>query len=302
MSPGTAGAILLLGCSMGGELFNPGAVELVTLADLTDKAPTELVPQMARSNLIGCSVALVAFWALAVRRERREGQTATEPAADEPTDAEPFRVNLIKAAVPLVPLALLFAAPDFLTLPDAFAEFEGPATILTAMLIGVAAAGATSPHQAGKLSTAFFEGAGFAYTRVISLIVTATLFAEGIKATGLIDRMTARLARLPALAMLLGMALPWSLAWLTGSGIAPAVAVMKAIVPEAASVRIDPIRLGAMTSMAAHYGRTMSPAAAVVMMSATLSQADAVSLLRRVTPPLLLGGLVLFLAGLLGLN
>ena len=35
ISPATVGSLLLLGTSMGGELFNPAAVETVTLSDLT---------------------------------------------------------------------------------------------------------------------------------------------------------------------------------------------------------------------------------------------------------------------------
>ena len=65
----------------------------------------------------------------------------------------------------------------------------------------------------------------------------------------------------------------WFLAFVAGTGIAPAVAIMEFFVPAAGSLGLDPIRLGAVTSLAAHFGRTMSPAAAVVMMSARLSGA-----------------------------
>ena len=50
-----------------------------------------------------------------------------------------------------------------------------------------------------------------------------------------------------------------------------------------------------------HFGRTMSPAAAVVMMAARLSGAGPRELIRRVAGPLLIGLAVLVVAGLLGI-
>ena len=81
--------------------------------------------------------------------------------------------------------------------------------------------------------------------------------------------------------------------------IAPAVAIMNAMVPGAESLRIDPHRLGALIALTAHFGRTMSPAAAVVFLCASLSRTSPMDLIRRVMPPLLAGGAVLVLAAAL---
>ena len=64
--PVTAGAVLLLGSSMGGELFNPGAVELATLAPLVNMTPHEVVGKVMPFNLVACGAALLAFWASVV--------------------------------------------------------------------------------------------------------------------------------------------------------------------------------------------------------------------------------------------
>ena len=48
----TAGAMLLLGGPMGGELFNPGCVELIRLGELTGVDPTWLVRRVAGPNLL----------------------------------------------------------------------------------------------------------------------------------------------------------------------------------------------------------------------------------------------------------
>jgi DcuC family C4-dicarboxylate transporter len=104
-----------------------------------------------------------------------------------------------------------------------------------------------------------------------------------------------------SLAVLAAIAIPFGLARVCGSGIAPAVAVMKALVPVASVLALDPMQLGAITASAAHFGRTMSPAAAVVAMCATLTASDRQALLREVTRPLLAGLLVLLLAAWAGI-
>src|SRR4029077_21277736 len=101
--------------------------------------------------------------------------------------------------------------------------------------------------------------------------ITATMFTEGIKANHLIEELASVLTGRPSVAMFASVALTGSLAVATGSGMAPGMAIIKAIVPAAASMEMDPIRLGALASVAAQLGRTMSPVAAVTIMVATLS-------------------------------
>ena len=59
LGPISAGAILLLGSSMGGELFNPGAVEMRKLSELTGFSSAQVVARSARLNLLACATALV---------------------------------------------------------------------------------------------------------------------------------------------------------------------------------------------------------------------------------------------------
>ena len=294
-----AGAVLLLGASMGGELFNSGAVEMRKLAELTGLNGGQLVAQSAGLNLSACSAALIAFWWLAARRLRGSDNPA-ESAVTEGDPAIPtFRVNFLKAMIPVIPLAILFL-DFFLGMRSPLRSIEGPAKILAAMLIGVVAAGLISRKSAGGLASAFFEGTGYAYYHVISLIVAASTFAEGIRLSGLIELIIASISGWPRLAMVVAMVAPWFLAVVSGTGIAPAVAVMEFFVPAAGSMGLDPTRLGTLAALGAHFGRTMSPAAAVVMVAASLSQARASQLIREVAPALFVGGLVLLAAAILG--
>lgn len=296
----TAGAILLLGSSAGGELFNPGAVEMRKLAELTGRTGAAVVGQSASLNLLAFSAALAAFWLLASRKERQSLVLTTPGQDTDRTSGEPteFRINIAKAIVPVLPLVILLA-DHALGSGSPLRGLEGPARILAAMLLGIAAAAVASFKTAGGLATAFFEGAGYGYTHVISLIVAASTFAEAIRLSGLIELLICAIAPWPILAMIVGALAPWGLAFVAGTGIAPAVAVMEFFVPEAVSMGLEPVRLGTLAALGAHFGRTMSPAAAVVMVSSRLSESSVKDLVREVAAPLLVGGAVMLLAAIL---
>ncbi len=298
--PMIGGSLLLLGSSMGGELFNPGAVEIVKLAELTKAPVSTLVAKVMPVNLLASVTTLIVFCFLAVILSKK---TSTELVEDTKNESDlansrkPFRLNLVKAIVPLLPLALLFIVPAFVKLPQEFSN--NSVSILAAMLIGVAAAGLTTPKELVRIPAVFCEGAGFAYANIISIIIVATIFTEGIKANGLIEIITNALANRPLAAKFASLILPFTLAGATGSGSAPAIAVMNVLVPVAATMNLEPIQLGALISVAAQLGRTMSPVAAVVIMSATISQQAPLNLVKCVAIPLLSGFGVLLAAAFL---
>jgi len=303
VQPVTAGAILLLGSSMGGELFNPGAVEMRKLAQLTDLSGPAVVARSTPLNLLACGTALLSFWALSKFRGKGapvpgelDGEAAAEPAGG----SVDFPINPIKAVVPVLPLLLLFTDSSLGSFSP-LRGLEGPAKILAAMLIGIILAGLTSPRVGSQLATAFFEGAGYAYTHVISLIVAASTFAEGINRSGLIAVIVQGLVGWPAAALAVSTIAPWALAVVSGTGIAPAVSIMEFFVPVASSMHLDPVRLGTVAALGSHFGRTMSPAAAVVAMSSKLAHVPPSTLIRQVALPLAIGGAVLLAATLLGL-
>jgi DcuC family C4-dicarboxylate transporter len=291
---------LLLGSSAGGELFNPGAVEMRKLAELTGLTGAAVVGRSAPLNLLAFSAALGAFWLRALLRERsrRTVDPDSRPRDQEPADSAGFRVNPFKAIVPVVPLLILFA-DHALGTGSLLRGLEGPARILTAMLIGVAAAALSSLKTAGGLATVFVEGAGYAYSHVISLIVPASTFAEAIRLSGLIELLIQAIVPWPFLAMIVATIAPWGLAVVSGTGIAPAVAVMEFFIPAADSMGLEPVRVGTLAALGAHFGRTMSPAAAVVMVASRLSQASTKELIREVAAPLFVGGAVLLIAAML---
>ena len=155
---------------------------------------------------------------------------------------------MAKAIIPLLPIILLVV--DSMAGSYSVGRFlPGPSRILAAMLIGIAAAGLIGRGKVGGLATAFFDGAGYGYTHVISLIVVASTFAAGVELSGLIRLLLKGMSAWPSAALVAAPMASCFLAVVAGSGIAPAVAIMDFFVPAAGSMGLDAIDLGAVTSL-----------------------------------------------------
>jgi DcuC family C4-dicarboxylate transporter len=317
ISPTTSGACLLLGCSMGGELLNPAAPELQTVV----KGLAEHGHEVSAADCVRASVAPVLlqlavvvplFWWLSLGYERRwrEQQSAMpgEPVSEPVPD---FHVNYFKAALPLVPLGLLFVTgsplrwlpvdPSWLLTEAELKRGMSAETRLVgaAMLVGALLAGATRWREAGALARAFFEGAGYAYATVISTIVAATTFGEGVKVVGIDKALHAAVDAFPALLIPVVVGSSALFAWVCGSGIAATQSLFGFFIVPAQNQGIDPVGIGSLVSLASASGRTMSPVAAVSIISSSLTKTETFALARRVALPLLAGLVALVIARLL---
>lgn len=320
-SPITIGASLLLGASVGGELLNPGAPELLTVAVKTGQSPQAmwepilwlLVPMLVVSTLV--------FWV----REWLSAKTSTDtphaPTAntlDLPHCSLDEPLNLLKAAVPIVPLALLFlTGPPFgiVSMPQKWVVNRPDVTtsaavvgvgaaevseskrdpsyntrlIGLAMMLGVGVAAAVSPSRARGCMKAFFDGAGYGFTHIVSLIVIANCFGKGIDQVGLAKALGDVIAGSPNLLQPLAAFVPAGFAFVCGSGMASTQSLYGFFHGPTVKLGIDPLSVGAMVSLGSAAGRTMSPVAAVVLMSAALTGTKPFDLVKRVGPPLLIG-------------
>ena len=357
----TIGAALLLGCSIGGELLNPGAPELRTTVEESEKAARKdnrpspgltgagVVARIAPLNFLGLGVATLVFCGLTARRRAADAacgfaeERASPPTplpAKKPDDESPFRVNPVRALIPLLPLALLFlTAPPLrvVRVPSgwlveasrkpaaecvaalAVAPQTGFPTALPwaglarssaqpsdglsarerglfdsrligmAMLIGVVAAALAVWPKAPGIARAFFDGAGYGFTHIISLIVAATCFGKGVEAIGLARMLGLLIEQVPWLLLPAAGAVPLCFAVLCGSGMATTQSLFPFFALPAIRLGIDPGLVGAVVSLAAAAGRTMSPVAAVTLMSGELTGTNPLELTRRVALPLLAG-------------
>ena len=319
----TAGALLLLGGSMGGELLNPAAVEVTAIKMLTQQDTNTVVRHILPWNLIASGTALIVFWMMSLYWQKRDSRgEAALPESDaldtmdvphagvtfamtrDESDALP-RVNVLYALVPLVPILLLMFVKPFIPLPEAFRYSENnkvaeQAAIASAMLIGVTVAGLFTRNNPDRITATFFEGAGFAFAYVIPVIAGATMFAEGMRINGLIDDMARLLRTAPHYLTVAAVVVGWLAAIITGTAVGTAPLIINMLLPIAmagggASATTTGMRVGAHAAIAAQFGRTSSPVAPVVIMCATLSRDRPIALVLRVLPPLAAGAVVLLI-------
>jgi DcuC family C4-dicarboxylate transporter len=299
VSPLTTGACILLGASIGGELLNPGAPELNTVAKRLSTpenpvGPQAVVPAVSRLIFFHLALATALFWWLSARAERRGG--SAWPTDEDEVKEEEFRVNYLRALVPVVPLVLLFLTGPPLNLvrvPEAWLveaksrAAYGTRLIGLAMLIGVLAAALASPAKAGAVPRAFFEGAGYAFATIVSIIVTASCFGTAVVQVGLAAELEKMVRAAPGLLVPLAGSIPLAFAALSGSGMAATQSLYALFVPSAEALGLDRLDLGAVVATGAAAGRTMSPVAAVTLMCASMTSSSPFALAKRVALPLL---------------
>jgi DcuC family C4-dicarboxylate transporter len=329
LSPARAGTALLIGASVGGELLNAGAPEVAAIAKQAVVAPLVVITRMLLPALVaGGTAALVFWWGTrlpegfpAPARDRAPARKADEhdheqeheqereqeaavrfgPELSAQAGGETGRTNLLKAAIPLLPILLLVL--DARLPRHLFPRPADPAAwkewmpIGYAMLIGTGLALLTAPRELSRGTAVFFQGQGYAYTCIISLIVAALTFVEGLKQCGLMGLAVSALAGRGLLMVPTAVVVPGSLALLSGSGIAPSLTFIDAFLPHARDWHLDPVGLGMIAAQAAAIGRTLSPAAAVVMVCSSLAEVPPLTLLRRAAPPLLAAWLVTLALG-----
>ncbi len=238
--PAVAGAALVLGASFGGDLLNPGSQDIQAVAGTANLPAAELSARVIPASLAGILVATVVFTLLNSRR-RGKAERQTVPVVPTPVDEPSLRLNPIKAAIPLVPIALLLAGYAgwrplaWLVAPPPGDEWQPLASalpVVRAMLIGALLALAVAWREVLALTRAFFEGMGSAYASIISLTITAQCFGAGVALIGLADALL-RLASASDALVPLAAGFPWALSALSGSGLvgAPPLTVIRRLLP-----------------------------------------------------------------------
>jgi DcuC family C4-dicarboxylate transporter len=296
----TIAAALALGSSLGGEQLNPGAPEVNTIATRSGAAPADCVQRVAPVLVLQLAVAVAVFWPISLRAEARAA-VGEPPVADKATALAPFHVNPLKAVVPVVPVLLLmvvgpplnlFRVPrEWLVDAGATDVTFGARLVGTSMLVGAALASLTAPRCAGQAAGSFFEGAGQAFARIISIIVVATCFGKGIELLQLDAPIRDAIRGREDLVWPIAGSLTLLFALLCGSGMAATQSLYKFYVTDTMSTEMM-LRVGGVVAVTAAAGRTMSPVAAVNLVSADLTDTEPIAIAKRVVIPLLIASAV----------
>ncbi len=307
----TIAAALVLGSSLGGELLNPAAPELLSVArslqrHIPEARSHDCVSQVHRLIWGHLFVATAVFWWLN-RNTNQPPPNDVEANDDPPVKDKPVRWD--KAVMPFVPLILLFLTSPALSILEVPRDWLTSAKdretfdsrlIGVAMLMGAVAAAATTPASFGRSTAIFFEGAGYGFTHIIGLIVAASCFGEGIKFLSWHQGIGHFVEKYPVALIPAAVVIPLLFALISGSGMAATQSLFDFYVAPILATNADPFRIGAFVAVGAAAGRTMSPVAAVVLMSAQLTSTEPFRVAQRVALPLLVGLLTLVLAQLIG--
>ncbi len=297
VSPLTTGAALLLGSSLGGELLNPGAPEVGTISERLHIERQTVIGHILPLLSVQLGVAGSLFCVACAFYEKKLARERPDTAGGPEIEVPDFQINYAKAAVPLVPLLVLCLTfrwlrvpPEWLVDPSKEAvELFDARLVGAAMVLGVLAATAVTPTKVGAATAAFFEGVGHAMSYIIALIVAASCFGKGIEVIRLAEVLGTVIKAYPNALLPTAGALPMSFAFLNGSGMATSQSLFRFFVPPAELVGVAPAHVGAVISIAAAAGRTMSPVAAVVLMCAEMSKTSQFDLVKRVAIPMMVG-------------
>lgn len=288
--PVVAAATLLLGSSCG-NLCNPGEADLVAIHDAS-LAP---MPQILAAIVPPVLGGFVTFVAIFTVMHARTPRVALEPLMGAVPEEEP-KAPAWKAWMPPLPVMLIFLLLPGVFFPALPAPFEKGLPVPFAMLAATMVVLLLNRREVAATVKAFFEGMGQGYAQVISLIVTASCFIAGITAVGLTDRLVKFAATSGIGAKVAASFFPGLLAVITGSGTGPSVAFSKAVLPGLRGAELATgVDLGVLGAIAANYGRTVSPVAAVVIFSCTLAGVAVPVVIKKMVLPLAAGFAVAFL-------
>lgn len=289
-----AGATLLLGCSIGGNLLNPGDADVVTVRIATNVPQDVVMSAVAIPNVLAL-LAAVTVLVMLLRRPVYHTDSVHEASHDAAERITLRRFTMAMLA-PLPVLALIVTQPRLNLFPSITQHYpEGLpvysvmfASTFLAMIVGFSAGGSFSQHVS-KLTSEFFDGMGYGLAKVISIIIAAACFLAGLQSVGLIQQVSMLLLGDPTFATIASPIATWLMAMLSGSGTAPAVSFAQAVLP---SFVVDgqlslAIMLGVMAGIGANVGRTMSPVSAVMYFVSDLVTAEPRELIAVVALPLL---------------
>jgi DcuC family C4-dicarboxylate transporter len=298
LQPAEGAAMLILGCSFGGDLLNPASQDVMALAGALNLPSREIGQRILPASLAGMLVACgAAFW--------RFRKASPGP----PEEVSVQAIQPLRALVPILPVSLLLLAHSgvpalqWLLEPNPRPEFEVVSRglpVVRAMLIGVIAVALLGGCPRQAIFQEFFQGMGRAYANIISLTICAQCFGTGLTAVGVSQLLLAAVGENPWLSVLLAILFPLGLALLSGSGSGPVLAFAHGLLTQLP--RAQSARLAALAGMSGAFGRTLSPVSAVVLYGSGLAQVTPLEAVRNLVVPLAWGAvcawLVLILAPL----
>lgn len=276
--PAMAASAVLAGTF--GTNFNPGYHQTMVVAEVAQTtgiavAANHFWPLMAA----GFVSAICAFLVSVIKKENRGYEAAVAIGGEDVGD---FKVNYLKALIPIAPLILLILGAK------GYVPGLKRLAISHAMIIGIFAAFIVTRVSPAKISKEFWHGAGDSFGHVCGIIICAMVFVEGMKAIGLIKLLMQAMVSFPEIVKLCSAFGPFLLAVVSGSGDAASIAFNKAVTVHAAQFGLNPMNMGSVSAISAALGRSMSPISGAAIICASLANVSPMELAKRNAPGMVL--------------
>jgi len=294
--PAMAAAALLAGT--WGSVFNPGLMHVPVIAKIANVSVMDVILAHKTGSVVGIIVVAVLLFIEAKLFRQDRDWTPEKAGVDlskttQKQQASLERVNVVKALVPIAPLALLLlTVPQFgITtrwLPKGL-------TVLEAMVIGTIVGMVVTWTSPAQITKNFFDGMGRAYSLVLGIIIAAGVFIGGLEAAGVINALIETLKKAQSAVPVIGTFGPMLLAVLVGSGDAVTLAFNNAVTPHAAQFGMLPVNLGNLALLGGALGRSMSPVAAGCIIAAGLAGVNPIELTKRNVVPMLAAAVAVLL-------
>lgn len=268
--PAVAGAAVMAGTF--GSVLSPGSVHNPFIAKLAGIDVMSVIAGHTVAAVVAAVVGAVCLTIIAVLRKEDRGYKGQANMLAH--DAEQFKVNIIKAIVPVVPLVLLVLGSQQVHLIP-------PVSVPAAMIIGTILGFFVTFVNPQDISKQFFAGMGEAYGSVIGIIVAAAVFIQGMEFIGLTGALIEAMKQSQNAAQLAATFGPFLVAVLSGSGDAATLAFNGTITPHAPQFGYHISQMGSLAFITGALGRTMSPVAGAAIICAQLAGVNPIELTRR---------------------
>lgn len=275
--PAIAGAAIFAGTF--GSVLSPGATHNPFVAKLANMDVLSVIAVHSTTTIIAGLIGAVVLTIVAYLRKEHSGYQSAE---DKGIDTKiHFKVNFLKALVPIVPLVMLVLGSKQL---HVIPEISVPQAMICGTILGYL----ITLHNPQEISKAFFEAMGTAYAGVMGIIIAAATFTTGMQLIGLTDALIEGMKHSESIVKVAATFGPFIIAVLCGSGDAATLAFNGAITPHAEQFGLGIAQLGSLAQLTGALGRTMSPLAGAAIICAQLAGVNPIEIAKRNAPGMLI--------------
>lgn len=200
---------------------------------------------------------------------------------------------------PLPVIMLLALQPQFNLIPPLFEIYPQGLPVAHVMISGTMLVLIAERKNISETAGEFFEGLGYGYAKVISLIIAATCLISGMEEVGLVKAFVSVVADVGLFAKAVSAAVTCGLGVLSGSGTAPSVSFSKAVLPHIAAA--NPSGSGGLRRFGGNRrnvrAHDVARGTAVICFASVLVDVPVLSIVKQTALPLIiaLAAVILFM-------